>query len=182
MANKSLLNLKFELTNTENGGGLRMYFGGEGGNGKSRVIQAIIAMSHAWDRPNAIITNAHTGIAAVQVNGKTVHSFFKIQNIGRKSSNITDRERIEFSEIKFILWYEMSMTDKRQFSRALRRLRLLADTKDYTKCRINLVLFGDSFQLPPVHRSYLFEEPLPKFGRLKEKYTMKKKLRDTPFG
>lgn len=47
---------------------------GEGGVGKSHVIKALQRFSALWGKPNAAKTLAMTGIAAVNVGGRTLHS------------------------------------------------------------------------------------------------------------
>ncbi len=64
-----------------------------------------------------------TGIAAVQINDKTVHSFFKLKKNGSRGCSITEQDRENFLKVRMILWDEISMTEKRKFSRALRNLR-----------------------------------------------------------
>ncbi len=51
-----------------------MHVSGEGGTGKSRVFEALLFLAAGWSQPDSILTVAPTGIAAVQVNGETVHS------------------------------------------------------------------------------------------------------------
>ena len=50
------------------------YLGGEAGSGKSAVIEALLIFATRWGRRNAIETLAFTGIAAIQADGKTIHS------------------------------------------------------------------------------------------------------------
>jgi hypothetical protein len=47
---------------------------GEGGVGKSHVIKALQRFSALWGKSNAVKTLAMTGIAAVNVGGRTIHS------------------------------------------------------------------------------------------------------------
>lgn len=56
-----------------------MYLGGEGGTGKTRVIEALQYLAKAWCRPRAIRTCAPTGIAASLVRGQTVHSMLGLR-------------------------------------------------------------------------------------------------------
>ena len=65
---------------------LRMHIAGEGGTGKSRVIDALKYLSTAWGRPNAEVTIAPTGIAAVLVKGETVHSKLHTMNYFKLTS------------------------------------------------------------------------------------------------
>ena len=81
---------------------LRLFVGSEGGTGKSRVIQAIIAMSHAWDQPDSIKAVAPIGVAAIQINGVMVLSFFKSRKNGGRNILITDRDRGRFPKVKMI--------------------------------------------------------------------------------
>ena len=52
---------------------LRMYIGGVGGTGKSRIVEALRYLSRTWGQPNAVQIVASTGIAAVLIKGETVH-------------------------------------------------------------------------------------------------------------
>jgi len=47
---------------------------GAGGTGKSEVIKALISFCELWLKPQAVRTIAATGIAAVNVFGRTIHS------------------------------------------------------------------------------------------------------------
>ena len=48
---------------------LRMHIAGEGGTGKSRVVEALRFLCKYWVKPNAVVTVAPTGIAAVLIKG-----------------------------------------------------------------------------------------------------------------
>ena len=150
---------------------LRAYIGGEAGTGKSRIINAVLDFAKAWGKYNPIKTIAPTGIAAIQVRGRTARSFFNIRKNGSNSRKITDRDREIFAQVTIILWDEISITSKRQFARAIRYLRKVCDTKPGERCRIGLVLFGDYFQLPPVLGSYLFEPPVEVIDQNENNYS-----------
>jgi hypothetical protein len=55
------------------------YLGGEAGSGKSAVIAALLMFATRWGRRNTIETLAFTGVAAIQVHGKTIHSGRNVQ-------------------------------------------------------------------------------------------------------
>jgi hypothetical protein len=61
------------------------YIGGEGGTGKSRVVEAIQKVFQARNEPDAIIVTATSGSAAVGVNGTTIHSALGLR-VRRKGS------------------------------------------------------------------------------------------------
>ncbi|KAI4527075.1 hypothetical protein K523DRAFT_205817, partial [Schizophyllum commune Tattone D] len=52
---------------------LRMLLYGEGGTGKSRVIQTITSLFHAQGIPHLLLKSAFTGVAASLIDGKTLH-------------------------------------------------------------------------------------------------------------
>jgi hypothetical protein len=51
-----------------------VFLHGMGGSGKSLTIHAMIALAQSWNRPQAILTSAKSGVAAVNVDGYTVDS------------------------------------------------------------------------------------------------------------
>jgi len=50
------------------------YIGGEAGTGKSAFIAAILTFATLWGRRNTVETMAFTGLAALNVQGDTIHS------------------------------------------------------------------------------------------------------------
>ncbi|KIO15612.1 hypothetical protein M407DRAFT_86927, partial [Tulasnella calospora MUT 4182] len=53
---------------------LLMYMGGVGGTGKSHVIKAIVKLFERCGLPQSLYVSAPTGIAAVLIDGYTIHS------------------------------------------------------------------------------------------------------------
>ena len=124
---------------------------------------------------------APTGIASLRINGKTVQSFFKLKQNRFSGCSIIEQDLENSLKIRTILWNEISTTDKRQFSRGLQNLRRLCDTAEGTRFRVNIVLFGDFFQLRSVNVAHLFAEPKGK--KVGEKSLMAKKShQDKCFG
>ena len=78
---------------------LRMYIGGEGGTRKSQIIKAIMLLAESWNIKSSARTVAPTGIAAVQVSGQTVDSFFKTPPKGSRPAEINDEHRIMISKV-----------------------------------------------------------------------------------
>ncbi|KAM4061630.1 PIF1-like helicase [Hirsutella rhossiliensis] len=57
-----------------NGCQLCQFVGGEGGTGKSRVIEALVELFASKDQSNRLIITATSGTAAARINGITIHS------------------------------------------------------------------------------------------------------------
>ncbi len=70
---------------------------------KSRVVENLKYLSYSWGKPDAIATVAPTGIAAVLVNGDTVHSKFLINS----KSISKERERRDTSGQEYTCLYGM---------------------------------------------------------------------------
>lgn len=62
------------------------YLGGEAGTGKSTVIHAILRFARGWNRPRTVDTMAFTGVAAINIDGKTIHSARNL-SVGRRQGN-----------------------------------------------------------------------------------------------
>jgi len=62
---------------------LRIILTGMGGTGKSHVVNALKHFASLWGHPNAVVTVASTGIAAVMIAGKTIHSYLAIPVEGK---------------------------------------------------------------------------------------------------
>ena len=134
---------------------LRMHLAGEGGTGKSRVIDALRYLGERWGRPNAVVTVAPTGIAAVLVKGETAHSKFHTMNYFKPTMKNIEA----WAEVYMVIWDEISMTEKGLFVKAFRNMRKLLATNPTEQLRVHIVTAGDFLQLPPCFGGYIFEEP-----------------------
>ena len=66
---------------------LRMYLGGPGGTGKSRVIQALTDFFKRKDQSRRLRLAAFTGVAAKNIGGTTLHTALSLSIAKRKSNN-----------------------------------------------------------------------------------------------
>ncbi|KAM4055575.1 PIF1-like helicase [Hirsutella rhossiliensis] len=75
-AGKALV-ARFTLNKKQGKGNVRQlcqFVGGEGGTGKSRVIEALVELFASKDQSNRLIITATSGTAAARINGITIHS------------------------------------------------------------------------------------------------------------
>ena len=134
---------------------LQMHIAGEGGTAKSRIIEALRYLRKAWRKPNAVVTVAPTGIAAVLIKGETVRSNFKTMNY----FNPTTRDIEAWSEVYMVIWDEMSMTEQSLFVKAFRNLARILSTKHWEEERVHFITAGDFPLLLPCFGGYMFEKP-----------------------
>ena len=134
--------------------GKNVFLTGEAGTGKSTILRAFREKC-----PRECVFLAPTGIAAINVNGATLHSFFlfkpglltpeSLEEIGNKS------RRALIRKVKTIVIDEISMVRSDVFAAIDARLRSLARGGSCEKPfgGKQIILVGDFFQLPPVVKS-----------------------------
>ncbi len=135
--------LKRTLLQHPPGNPLRMHLSGEGGTGKSRVVDALRFLAKGWGSPDSIVTVAPTGIAAVLVNGETVHS--KLQMFQHKRPTMEQLE--QWSKVHMLIWDEISMTGQSLFAKAMKKIKAFLGTEPGDDPRIHIVTAGDFAQL-----------------------------------
>lgn len=129
--------------------GQNMFITGSGGKGKSVLINKIkeIADSYA-------VFLSPTGIAALNIEGSTIHSTFRFP-LGylykSRRENVSDhvQELFETDVIKTIIIDEISMVRSDVFSAMDRQLRKIK-RRNIPFGGLQIVVVGDFFQLPPV--------------------------------
>jgi ATP-dependent exoDNAse (exonuclease V) alpha subunit len=135
-----------------------LFVTGRAGTGKSTLLRVLREVMG----PSAAVV-APTGLAAVHVGGQTIHSFFRFppRLIGpddiKRSRNGALMRRLDTLIID-----EVSMVRADLMDAIDRSLRLNRGRADEPFGGVQIVLFGDLHQLPPVVReaeaaSYLFE-------------------------
>ncbi|KAF7534594.1 hypothetical protein G7Z17_g13342 [Cylindrodendrum hubeiense] len=163
------------------------FVGGEGGTGKSRVIEAIAALFEGKGAAHRLLVTATSGTAAARINGVTIHSacrFSKDQSRARRSADaeseafrssqrqVDGATQIDWREKWLLIVDEVSMLGARTLynvNEQLCRLRGCAD--DFGG--VPLVLFsGDFHQFRPVQeRSMLIPSHLVAWGNTMSGFT-----------
>lgn len=127
--------------------GYNAFITGDAGTGKSFLLKKIIEYFEAREL-NVLIT-APTGIAALNIDGSTIHRTFKIPTrplIGRPGAV---RDEIKMADV--IIIDEISMCRIDLFDYVSQQiLRANEFRRHRGKRDIQLIVVGDFFQLPPV--------------------------------
>lgn len=149
---------------------------GGAGSGKTFTLKLIVEHIRRLSSSNAVVIAAPTGVAAKLVNGRTLHSLFGLpierpRKKGEGSAPLKpftgerlQRERTRWKQIKWLIIDEISMVSYhvlRMIHLRLQELRPEYNTELFGG--VNVILFGDLMQLPPVSRTsvapYCFYQP-----------------------
>jgi hypothetical protein len=129
-----------------------LYITGKAGTGKTTFLKYIVENTH-----KKIIVAASTGIAAINAGGVTLHSLFNIPlsiqnpNDGMKGKIYEDKIRL-FEMLDALIIDEISMVRPDILDYIDRKLRLYRMT-DLPFGGVQIIMFGDLYQLPPVVKS-----------------------------
>jgi hypothetical protein len=150
---------------------LLMQIQGEGGTGKSRVIQTITELFRAKGVSSMLVKGAYTGIAASLIDGKTTHRLAFMNSRGNKLDDPIPgetRKKLEhyWRHKAYLIIDEVSMISPEFLAVLSKRITVAwagDDTaQDADFGRMNVVLCGDFHQFPPVasgNRASLYYPP-----------------------
>lgn len=145
----------------------RVLVQGKAGSGKSAIIKAICstldrALQDSPEIINGYAVLAPTGASAVNVDGKTIHSYLRIPAVGQlhplNGENLRTFQ-LQLSKVRFILVDEYSMIGLRLFLKMHERLCQGRGSAAEPFGGYFLYFFGDLRQLPPVRDVAMFMEP-----------------------
>lgn len=139
---------------------------GKAGTGKSFLLD-IFRLTTS----KANIVLAPTGIAALNVNGATLHSTFgyynlvnlNIDDISEDTIRLKSEKRNVLKRVKTIIIDEISMVRADTFDKIDRILKAI-NHSELPFGGKQLLVFGDLFQLPPVTRGQEYEYLFDKYG------------------
>jgi hypothetical protein len=140
-------------------GPLRLIVYGEGGTGKSKVIEFVTAAFAAKGVSHLLVKAAYTGVAASVIDGKTTHTIGQIGINRRKISEEGKRKLQAFWRNKqYLIIDEISMISKRFLAQLSRNISIGLEG---ACCHIpgssfgglNVIVCGDFHQFPPVATS-----------------------------
>jgi hypothetical protein len=158
----------------ENSEPLRMYLGGPGGMGKSRVIAALTDYFVLNGEPRRLRLALFTGVAAKNINGTTMHTALALNQHKKKGKSGNGKTKTDlitmWMGVDYLFVDEVSMIG---CNLLLQIHEVLVDAKGCTEPfgGINVIFAGDFAQLPPVGQTKLFsrvklsKEPII-FGQL----------------
>ena len=124
-----------------------VFLTGRAGTGKSTLLRYFRATT-----AQKLVVLAPTGVAAVNVQGQTIHSFFRFgpDITVDKVRTRHDRERLLFKQIQAIVIDEMSMVRADLLDCIDAFLRLNGPEPHRPFGGIRMLFVGDLYQLPPV--------------------------------
>lgn len=143
---------------------LLMHVSGVGGTGKSHVIKTIVCLFERLSKRHELLLGAPTGIAAVLINGQTLHSLASLTP-NSKRANVTQLTST-WKHVKFLIVDEVSMVGARFLSQLSNRIRQGKgeDTmgKEQSFGGVNMIFMGDFGQLKPPRQYALYANELVK--------------------
>ncbi|HUH53752.1 MAG TPA: DEAD/DEAH box helicase [Microbacteriaceae bacterium] len=124
-----------------------MFITGRAGTGKSTLLNHL-----SWHTSKIIVVCAPTGVSALGVGGQTIHSLFRLP-----TGIIADHELKQPAELKKMLSAidtlvidEVSMVNADLMDGIDRSLRLARSKPHDPFGGVQVIMFGDPYQLPPV--------------------------------
>jgi PIF1-like helicase len=144
----------------------RLFITGGAGTGKTFVFNVLKNLVYRSFGKHAVKVGALTGVAARLVGGLTLHSLLKlpVQKDGRITSlplltgNYLRMMRLQWKDCKFLFIDEISMVAYEMLCSIDSRLRQIKKN-DQPFGGINVLLFGDLMQLPPIRGHQVFIQP-----------------------
>ncbi|MFO1172303.1 MAG: AAA family ATPase [Hyphomicrobiaceae bacterium] len=128
------------------GGDGHLFVTGKAGTGKSTLLRAL-----RDEDSQEMVVLAPTGLAAVQVGGQTIHSFFGLPPRLIKAEDIRPSRRLGLMrKLKTLVIDEVSMVRSDLMDGIDKMLRLNRKRPNDPFGGVRLVMFGDLHQLPPV--------------------------------
>jgi len=120
---------------------------GRAGTGKSTLLNHL-----SWNTSKQVVICAPTGVAALNVGGQTIHSLFRL-SIGLIADHDIDQNselRKLLNTIDTLVIDEVSMVNADLMDAIDRSLRQARQRRSEPFGGVQVVLFGDPYQLPPV--------------------------------
>ncbi|GAB3123199.1 AAA family ATPase [Glaciibacter psychrotolerans] len=124
-----------------------LFITGRAGTGKSTLLNHL-----SWNTSKQIVIAAPTGVAALNVGGQTIHSLFRLP-IGVIADHVIDQSdqvRKLLNTIDTLVIDEVSMVNADLMDAIDRSLRQARQRPHDTFGGVQIVLFGDPYQLAPV--------------------------------
>ena len=152
--------VRWHLDQTLNGADpppLRMILYGEGGTGKSRVIQTVTEAFEVRGAKQMLMKAAYTGVAASLIGGKTTHVIAGISLHSKGTIKDEAKKKLQefWREVRYLIVDEFSMLSRSFLATLSRNISIGLEGASYAHQGhsfggLNVILCGDLHQFPPV--------------------------------
>lgn len=134
---------------------LMLQIQGEGGTGKSKVIQTITEFFVSKGASDLLVKSAYTGIAASLISGKTTHTIAAMSASSNPRMGSQTKARLEafWRGKRYLIIDEVSMISKKFFAALSRNITMgkpLGVETGSPFGGLNVIICGDFHQFPPV--------------------------------
>jgi hypothetical protein len=151
---------------------LRMYIGGPGGTGKSRVIDALKEFFKQRGEERRLRLASYTGVAARNISGMTLHAALGMGQHGEstKKSGKALRDLMSMWDgVDYLFVDEVSMVGCTMLYNISVALCAAKGEANTAFGGVNMIFAGDFYQLPPVGQTRLYAHVEKNIGRKKKK-------------
>lgn len=149
MDSKIEINEKFREAMDAVDGGKNVFITGKAGTGKSTLLKVI-----RENLSKNFVVLAPTGVAAVNIEGQTIHSFFKFRpdiTIDKVRKNYKNPKNPKiYKKLEILIIDEISMVRADLLDCVNEFLKMHGPIKNKPFGGVQLVFIGDLYQLPPV--------------------------------
>ena len=152
--------IKWHLDQTLNGASpppLRIALYGEGGTGKSRVIQTVTDAFKARGAGRILVKAAYMGVAASLIDGKTTHVIAGISLHSKGAIKDEAKKKLQdfWRDVCYLIIDEFSMISRSFLATLSRNIAISLEgapgtSKGHSFGGLNVILYGDLHQFPPV--------------------------------
>jgi len=139
---------------------LHMIICGEGGTGKSKVLQTVTEAFQQQNSDHHLLKAAYTGMAVSLINGKMTHVIGALSVAGHNQGDrsVSNKTRSELEKIWTSVWFlaldEISMLAKDFFANLSRNAAIGKQCADnHSFGGVNIIILGNFHQFPPVAHS-----------------------------
>jgi len=124
-----------------------VFITGRAGTGKSTLLELFRSRTN-----KRVVVLAPTGVAALNVKGQTIHSFFRFKpNITLDNVNVVeDERRTLYQKLDTIIIDEISMVRADLLDCIDKFMKLNGKKRKKPFGGVQMIFFGDLYQLPPV--------------------------------
>lgn len=159
--NKQLDEIKLNKTNDKN---KRVIIYGKAGCGKSLIVKYITGkLIENFKTEDNFLLMAFTGMAAININGNTIHSLLNIDTFNYNQQPLSQERKINLQSklrnCKFIIIDEISMIGLNMLNKIDQRLKEAKSNNDWMG-GMYVYLIGDFRQLPSIKDKALYTKNL----------------------